>query len=83
MTLNKLTLYLFLLLLFSTIVTATYALLRFLYFENLLCCADFVGKAWSVKLTNELCNRIVFSFCADCSCDAVILEDGQEELNEV
>lgn len=44
---------------------------------------DFVGKACSVKLTNELCNRIVFSFCADCSCDAVVLEDGQEELNKV
>lgn len=56
-------------------------LLSFLYFENLLECR--LGKACSVKLTNELCNRIVFSFCADCSCDAVILEDGQEELNKV
>lgn len=33
--------------------------------------------------TNELCNRVVFSLCADGSCDAVILQDGQKELNKV
>lgn len=36
-----------------------------------------------MKLTDELCNGIVFSFRADGSCNAVILEDGQEELNKV
>ena len=34
-------------------------------------------------LTNEFCDGVVFSFCADCSCDAVVLQNGQEELNEV
>lgn len=34
-------------------------------------------------LTNEFCDGVVFSFCADCSCNAVVLQDGQEELNEI
>lgn len=33
--------------------------------------------------TDELCHWVVFSLCADRSCDAVVLQDGQEELNKV
>lgn len=33
--------------------------------------------------TNELCHRVVLPLCADCSCDAVVLQNGQEELNKV
>lgn len=33
--------------------------------------------------TDELCHRVVFPLGADGSCDAVVLQDGQEELNEV
>lgn len=33
--------------------------------------------------TDELGHWVVFSLCADRSCDAVILQDGQEELNKV
>lgn len=33
--------------------------------------------------TNELCHGVVFSLCANRSCDAVVLQDGEEELNKV
>lgn len=33
--------------------------------------------------TDELCHRVVFSLCADRPCDAVVLQDRQEELNKV
>lgn len=33
--------------------------------------------------TDELCHRVVLSLRADGSCDAVVLQDGQEELNKV
>lgn len=37
----------------------------------------------SASLTNKLGDRVVFSLCADCSCNAVVLQDRQEELNKV
>lgn len=33
--------------------------------------------------TDELCHRVVLSLRADRSCDAVVLQDGQEKLNKV
>lgn len=33
--------------------------------------------------TDELRHCVVFSLCADRSRDAVVLQDGQEELNKV
>lgn len=44
----------------------------------------FIGFRMNFSLcTDELCHWVVFSLCADRSRDAVVLQDGQEELNKV
>lgn len=82
------------LVLLSVLMLENHFLLIFVYFPLLhhntanvfflsQCNMSVLTKNVSTPLTNELCNRVVFSLCADCSCDAVVLQDGQEELNKV
>lgn len=75
----------------SMFICETYCLLIFVYFQSsyllfmeaLTTAEKNLQIFVSTSLTNELCDRVMFSLCADCSCNAVILQDGQEELNKV
>lgn len=53
--------------------------LPFIYYRNNRLSINFPFS----QLTDKLSNSVVFSLCADRSCDAVVLKDRQEELNKV
>lgn len=40
-------------------------------------------KSTAASLTDELGNRVVFALCAYRPCDAVVLQDREEQLNKV
>lgn len=56
---------------------------NFILGRNMVVSAFSLTLDIKMKLTYELSDRVVFSLGADCACNAIVLQDGQEELYKI